>query len=192
LPRCDGRVRSLEKTGEPELPCAVGGSAPLGRTATPSWPNSAPPPTAQGRKRGRLDSRSNLPEQSKINQKQLSQRVTPLLAHRITLTGNSYFWHAAAHRGNSLRNCGVGAETAGMTVHGGHRHGAKTAATGGGVTTWRGECGGRWAGGARRSQPPLQVARRTTLLPSAGKSRTMSRCTATGVWAGLGLDLRRG
>jgi len=51
-----------------------------------------------------------------------------------------------------LRNCGVGAETAGMTVHGGHRHGAKTAATGGGVTTWRGECGGLWAGGARRSQ----------------------------------------
>ena len=48
-----------------------------------------------GRKAHPLDSQSKLPEPSKIKPKQVSHLVTPLMAQRITLTGNSYFWRTA-------------------------------------------------------------------------------------------------
>src|SRR5580658_5375755 len=36
-------------------------------------------------------------ENEELLTKNKSQRVTPLLAQRITLTGNSYFWRTARH-----------------------------------------------------------------------------------------------
>src|ERR1035438_8426466 len=45
-------------------------------------------------------------ENEELLTKNKSQRVTPLLAQRITLTGNSYFWRTAEYRG-LVRDSGV-------------------------------------------------------------------------------------
>ena len=51
--------------------------------------------TAEGQVRERLDSRATLLGKRTVNQKYKRHRVTPLLAQRITLPGNSYFWRTA-------------------------------------------------------------------------------------------------
>ena len=47
--------------------------------------------TAEGPVRGRLDSRATLLGKRIVNQEYKRHRVTPLLAQRITRSGNSYF-----------------------------------------------------------------------------------------------------
>jgi len=50
----------------------------------------------QGGVRRRLDSRDTLLKQRTTKQENKGHRVTPLLAQRITLPGNSYFWRTAS------------------------------------------------------------------------------------------------
>ena len=56
------------------------------------WSGTA---TAEGPVRGRLDSRATLLGKRIVNQEYKRHRVTPLLAQRITRSGNSYFWRTA-------------------------------------------------------------------------------------------------
>src|SRR5436190_2246309 len=53
--------------------------------------------TEQGGVRRQLDSRDTLLEQRTTKQENKGHRVTPLLAQRITLPGNSYFWRTAVN-----------------------------------------------------------------------------------------------
>jgi len=53
--------------------------------------------TVEGRVRGRLDNRARLWTNRTVNNN-MSHRVTPLLAQRFTLSGNSYFWRTAEQR----------------------------------------------------------------------------------------------
>src|SRR6266568_6542528 len=57
--------------------------------------------TGQGGVRRRLDSRDTLLKQRTTKQENKGHRVTPLLAQRITLPGNSYFWRTARGRPKS-------------------------------------------------------------------------------------------
>src|SRR6266571_6532483 len=59
--------------------------------------------TGQGGVRRRLDSRDTLLKQRTTKQENKGHRVTPLLAQRITLPGNSYFWRTAQERARSVK-----------------------------------------------------------------------------------------
>jgi len=56
--------------------------------------------TGKGGARSRVDSQDTLLEQRVVNRENKGHWVTPLLAQRCPLTGNSYFWRAA--RGQKL------------------------------------------------------------------------------------------
>src|SRR5690242_16241964 len=75
-----------------------------------SLPQLRSTPTREARvQRERIDSRSRIPEQRTTNQtdKNKSHRVTHLLAQRITLPGNSYFWRTAYYCMNSFLRIGA-------------------------------------------------------------------------------------
>src|SRR5713101_10193801 len=57
--------------------------------------------TVERQVRGRLDSQVRLLGKETINNENKSHWVTPLLAQRCTLSGNSYFWRTAGHRAGS-------------------------------------------------------------------------------------------
>ena len=69
--------------------------------------------TGQGGVRRRLDSRDTLLKQRTTKQENKGHRVTPLLAQRITLPGNSYFWRTAGVQ-ISLSSRGLSEDVPGM------------------------------------------------------------------------------
>ena len=83
-PNHEGRI--------PGKPFRGGGSAPLGRRLR-RHPSSAPPPPGKAGSRG-IDSHSMMLEKRTVNQNK-GHWVTPLLAQRSPLPGNSYFWRTA-------------------------------------------------------------------------------------------------
>src|SRR6266478_8378605 len=92
-----------EKSGRPK------GSLSLRRfrCAERRWRASPLRSTAAGRGgvRSRVDSQDTLLQQRVINQENKGHWVTPLLAQRYPLPGNSYFWRAANLRLPSAIGC---------------------------------------------------------------------------------------
>lgn len=75
-------------------PCHGGGCAALGQLLR-SLTQLRSTATVAGRIREPLDSQRRLPKQRTINQNNMSHWVALLLAQRIPVPGNSYFWRTA-------------------------------------------------------------------------------------------------
>ena len=88
-------MKTMKRRRKIEKRFAGGGSAPLGLAAAQPAPlRSTAAREGRGSRGADLTTGVGLKNEELLI-KNKSQRVTPLLAQRITLTGNSYFWRTA-------------------------------------------------------------------------------------------------
>src|SRR5438477_1431091 len=97
--QCDvSASETIKNKGEPRGAFHVGGSAPLRQAAGAACRSYAPPPTWKAGIAGGLTAVLGWcgKESEQTNNNNIkADRVTPLLAQRFTLSGNSYFWRTA-------------------------------------------------------------------------------------------------